>query len=115
MADTHHIALIPLMDTEAESAWVLVLEQVFIAHITVVLVIIVPMSYYNSYYAWNSFYNPYYGGVVIVNGKNTTTPSIYPYEHFQSFCISGKIIIIQDPVHTIKFQLYQQFSELQCK
>ena len=33
------------------------------------------MGYYDSYYLWNSFYNPYYGSVVVVNGHNAgTTP-----------------------------------------
>jgi hypothetical protein len=34
-----------------------------------------PFSYWSSYYAWNNFYNPYYGDVVIVNGKNFNSPA----------------------------------------
>jgi len=42
-----------------------------------------PLSYCNSYYAWNSFYNPYYyGTVVVVTGKNYSTPS---YTRMSSF------------------------------
>jgi hypothetical protein len=48
-----------------------------------------PMSYYNSYYAWNNFYNPYYGGVVIVNGKNTTTPSYTRMSNFNPSAYRG--------------------------
>ena len=48
-----------------------------------------PMSYYNSYYAWNNFYNPYYGGVVIVNGKNTTTPGYTRMSNFNPSAYRG--------------------------
>ena len=28
-----------------------------------------PMTFWNSYYTWNSFYNPYYGGMIVTNPK----------------------------------------------
>jgi uncharacterized membrane protein YgcG len=49
-----------------------------------------PLSYYNSYYAWNNCYNPYYGGVVIVNGKNNTTPSYTRMSNFNPSAYQGK-------------------------
>jgi uncharacterized membrane protein YgcG len=48
------------------------------------------LSYYNSYYAWNNFYNPYYGGVVIVNGKNNATPSYTRMSNFNPSAYQGK-------------------------
>jgi uncharacterized membrane protein YgcG len=48
-----------------------------------------PMSYYNSYYAWNNFYNPYYGSVVVVNGKNTNTPSYVRMSNFNPSAYRG--------------------------
>ena len=48
-----------------------------------------PMSYYNSYYAWNNFYNPYYGGVIIVNGKNNTTPAYTRMSNFNPTAYRG--------------------------
>ncbi len=41
-----------------------------------------PLSYWNSYYSWNSFYNPYYGGIVVVNGKGG---SAYGYTSLRTF------------------------------
>lgn len=39
-------------------------------------------SYMSGYYAWNSFYNPYYGGVVVVNpkyGAYNTYTQLHPF------------------------------------
>ncbi len=36
-----------------------------------------PYTYYNSYYAWNSYYNPYYYGTVIVTNPKVSTPVAY--------------------------------------
>jgi hypothetical protein len=38
-------------------------------------------SYINSYYAWNSFYNPYYGGVIVANTKYYPTYNPYSQVH----------------------------------
>ncbi len=49
-----------------------------------------PMSYLNSYYAWNNFYNPYYGHVIIVNGKNNSTPSYTRMSNFNPSAYQGR-------------------------
>jgi hypothetical protein len=39
-------------------------------------------SFFSSYYMWNSFYNPYYGGVIVVNTKYpvyNTYNSLHPF------------------------------------
>jgi len=41
-----------------------------------------PFGYWNTYYTWNSMYNPYYGGVVVVNTK---VPSSTTYTKVNTF------------------------------
>lgn len=49
-----------------------------------------PLSYMNSYYAWNNFYNPYYGHVVVINGHNTATPSYTRMSSFNPTAYKGR-------------------------
>jgi hypothetical protein len=59
-----------------------------------------PMSYCNSYYAWNSFYNPYYGGVIIVNGKNNSTPSYTRMSNFNPSAYQGNYYNSRPNIHS---------------
>jgi hypothetical protein len=45
-----------------------------------------PWTCWNSYYAWNSIYNPYYGNVVVANPK---VPSNNLYSHLRPFNPGG--------------------------
>jgi hypothetical protein len=58
-----------------------------------------PMSYYNSYYAWNNFYNPYYGGVVVVTGKNISTPSYTRMSNFNPSAYRGSYYNARPSTH----------------
>ena len=49
-----------------------------------------PFSYWNSYYSWNNFYNPYYGGIVYVNGKNFTAPAYTRLSTFNPAAYQGR-------------------------
>ncbi|HEY4965776.1 MAG TPA: hypothetical protein VII28_05220, partial [Puia sp.] len=71
-----------------------------------------PMSYYNSYYAWNSFYNPYYGGVIIVSGKNTTAPAYTRMSSFSPSAYSGNYYNTRPGTHNTSnsSQFYHPYS-----